>query len=118
MEKELLIGKITAVLSEKKCKNVLVIDVTEKTDVTEAFIVCSAKNPSQAKATYEELCAKLEGEDIYTAGVDGLREGRWIVMDYGKVIVHIFHTSLRDLYQFEKLWSAEDGSNVTRIEEE
>lgn len=118
MEKELLIKKIVAVLSDKKCKNILSIDVAEKTDVTEAYVVCSTRNPSQAKAAYEELCAVLEKEDVYTFGVDGLREGRWIVMDYGKVIVHIFHTSLRDLYQFEKLWGDENGANVTRYDEE
>lgn len=118
MEKDLLIKKITTILLDCKCKNVLSIDVSGKTDVTEAYVVCSAKNPPQAKAAYEELCAKLEAEDVYTLGVDGLREGRWIVMDYDKVIVHIFHTSQRDLYQFEKLWSDEDGKNVTVYDEE
>ena len=118
MEKEVLIEKIVAALSDKKCKNILSIDVTQKTDVAEAFLLCSAKNPSQAKAAYEEVCAKLEAEDIYTYRADGLKDGRWIVMDYGNVIVHIFHTSMRDLYQFEKLWGEEDESNVTRYDEE
>ena len=118
MEKDLLIKKITSILLDKKCKNVLSIDVAEKTDVTEAYVVCSARNPSAAKAAYEELCAVLEAEGVYTLGVDGLREGRWIVMDYDKVIVHIFHASLRDLYQFEKLWGDEDGKNITRYDEE
>ena len=118
METKELIEKIVKILDDKKCSNILSIDVTAKTDVTEAYVVCSARNPSQAKSTYEEICAKLEPEDIYTFGVDGLREGKWIVMDYGKVIVHIFHTSLRDLYRFEKVWSEEDGSNVTRYDAE
>ena len=118
MNAQLLTEKITAIMKDKRCKNILAIDVRAKTDVTETFILCSAKNPSQAKATYEEICAKLEPEGEYTASVDGLRDGRWIVMDYGKVIVHIFHTSMRDLYQFEKLWSEPDGSNVTLFEEE
>ena len=118
MEKELLIGKITKILLDKKCKNVLSIDVSSKTDVTEAYVICSAKNPPQAKATYEEICAILEAEGIYTLGVDGLREGRWIVMDYDNVIVHIFHSSQRDLYRFEELWSEPDGSNVTHYDAE
>ena len=64
MDKEYLIGKITAILLDKKCRNVLSIDVSEKTDVTEAYIVCTAKNPPQAKAAYEEICAVLEAEGI------------------------------------------------------
>ena len=118
MEKEQLIKTIAAVLAEKKCNNIISVDVSQKTDVTEAYVICSARNPSMAKAAYEEVCAKLEPEDEYTSGVDGLRDGRWIVMDYGKVIVHIFHTSMRDLYQFEKLWADESGANVTRFDEE
>ena len=118
MQKELLIEKIARILSDKHCKNILSIDVSEKTDVTDAFIVCSARNAPQAKGAYEEICAKLEAEDVFATRTDGLRDGRWIVMDYGNVIVHIFHTSMRDLYQFEKLWSEADESNVTRYEEE
>ena len=118
MDKQELLEKIAKILSDKHCKEILWIDVSQKTDTTEAFLICSARNPSSAKAAYEEICAKLEAEDIYTSAVDGLRDGRWIVMDYGKVIVHIFHASMRDLYQFEKVWAAEDGSNVTRYEKE
>ncbi len=116
MTKEQLISEITKILVDKKCRNVLSIDVSAKTDVTEAYIVCSAKNPPQAKAAYEEICAIMEAQGEYTYGVDGLREGRWIVMDYDKVIVHIFHTSVRDLYRFEELWGDADGKNITRFD--
>ena len=117
MTKEELISTITTVLIDKKCQNVLSIDVSAKTDVTEAYIVCSAKNPPQAKAAYEEVCAVMEAKGEYTYGVDGLREGRWIVMDFGKVIVHIFHTNIRDLYRFEELWGDVQGENITRYDQ-
>ena len=113
-----LLQTIAKILSDKKCKEILWIDVTAKTDATEAFLLCSARNPSLAKAAYEEICAKLEPEGVYTNNVDGLKDGRWIVMDYGKVIVHIFNYSVRDLYRFEALWANEDGSNVTNFEQE
>ena len=118
MEKSELIQKIAKALADKRCRDIIAIDVAAKTDATEAFLLCSAKSAQQAKGAYEEICERLEKEDEYTANVDGLKDGRWIVMDYGKVIVHIFHASLRDLYQFEKLWGEADDSNVTRYEEE
>ena len=118
METAELLQRIAKIVSDKKCKEILWIDVTEKTDATEAFLLCSARNPSLGKAAYEEICAKLEPEGVYTNNVDGLKDGRWIVMDYGKVIVHIFNYSIRDQYQFESLWANADGSNVTRYEEE
>ena len=118
METQELLQRISKILSDKKCKDILWIDVSAKTDATEAFLVCSARNPSLAKASYEEICAKLEPEDVYTNNVDGLKDGRWIVMDYGRVIVHIFNYAIRDQYKFEALWSEADGSNVTRYAEE
>lgn len=111
-------ARIAKILSDKKCKDILWIDVTAKTDATDAFLLCSARNPSLAKAAYEEICAQLEPDGIYTRSVDGLRDGRWIVMDYGSLIVHIFNYAIRDQYRFEALWSDEDGSNVTHFEEE
>ena len=117
MTKEELISTITTVLIDKKCQNVLSIDVSAKTDVTEAYIVCSAKNPPQAKAAYEEVCAVMEAKGEYTYGVDGLREGRWIVMDYGKVIVHIFHRDQREFYKLEKVWADAEDIPITTTEQ-
>ncbi len=118
MEPEELIKKLTHLLSEKHCTNIVVIDVKGKTDVADAFVVCSARNPSLGRAAYDEMTGKLEEEGIYSYRADGLKDGRWIAVDYGNVIVHIFHTAMRDLYQFEKLWAAEDGSNLRKVEEE
>ena len=118
METEKLIEKIVALLAKHKCQNIVVIDVKDKTDVAEAFVVCSARNPNLGRAAYDETTGKLEEEGIYASRADGLKDGRWIVIDYDRVIVHIFHTSMRDLYQFEKLWANEDGSNVTAVADE
>lgn len=118
METKELIEKIVALLAKHKCQNIVVIDVKDKTDVAEAFVVCSARNPNLGRAAYDETTGKLEEEGIYASRADGLKDGRWIVIDYDRVIVHIFHTSMRDLYQFEKLWANEDGSNVTAVADE
>ena len=118
MEKDTLIEEIVRLLYKNHCKNVVSIDITGKTDVADAFVVCSARNPSAGRAAYDELTGALEAQGVYAARADGLKDGRWIVIDYGAVIVHIFHTNTRDLYQFESLWSEEDKSNVKKYEEE
>lgn len=109
--------KIAKILCEKKCTDVLVIDVSEKTDITNSFIVCTARTMSLARAAYEEVCSKLEAEGIFSVRVDGQREGKWIVIDYGDVIVHIFHKDAREFYNFEKLWADSDFGNVKHIDE-
>ena len=118
METKELIEKIVKLLSEHHCKSIVSIDVSDKTDVADAFVVCSARNPNLGKAAYDDMTGKLEEEGIFAKRADGVKDGRWIVVDYGNVIVHIFHTSMRDLYKFEALWTEEDGSNVTEYSEE
>lgn len=118
MEKDKLIEEIVRLLYKNHCKNVVSIDITRKSDIADAFVVCSARNPNAGRAAYDEMTNALEEQGIYAARADGLKDGRWIVIDYGAVIVHIFHTSVRNLYQFEALWSEEDRSNVKEYAEE
>jgi len=105
-------------LQENHCKNVVSIDVTGKTDVADTFIVCSARNQNAARAAYDETTGKLEEQGVFAARADGTKDGRWIVIDYSSVIVHIFHSQMRDLYKFEALWANADSSNVTEYLEE
>ena len=118
MDQSKLIEEIVRLLRDNHCKNIVSIDVAGRTDVTDAFVVCSARNPNAARAAYDEMTGKLEEQGVYAERADGLKDGRWIVIDYGSVIVHIFHTHMRDFYQFEALWTTEDGSNVTSYPEE
>ena len=113
-----LTEKIVKLLDENHCKNIVSIDVAGKTDVADTFVVCSARNPNAGRAAYDIVTGKLEEEGIYASRADGVKDGRWIVVDYGSVIVHIFHTSMRDFYKFESIWAAEDESNVTKYFEE
>ena len=85
------------------------------TIVADYFVIATARSTAQAKAIYENVDEKLsKGEGLEPLRVDGTREGRWIVMDYGGVIVHIFNDDTRLLYCLDKLWS--DGNNVVKYE--
>ena len=118
MDSKELARKIAETLADRHITNIVTIDVSEKTAVTNYYVVGTARNATVAKTASDYLQDKLEGENkdgIFAAGKEGEREGRWIVLDYGLVIVHIFHTDLRDFYDFEKLWAEPDGSNVERF---
>ena len=117
MDSKELAKLIAELLADKHITNVVTIDVSAKTAVTNYYVVGTARNATVAKTASEYVQEKLEGEDkdgIYASAKEGEREGRWIVLDYGLVIVHIFHADLRDFYDFEKLWAEPDGSNVER----
>lgn len=106
--------RIAKLLAEKQNTNIVVIDVAEKSHITDYFVVSTAKSVSNAKAVCEHIQEVLEEDGIFVTRIDGEREGKWIVMDYTTVIVHIFHEELRDFYKFERLWVEPDDSNVTR----
>ena len=118
MDSKELAKLIVETLADRHITNIITIDVTNKTAVTNYYVVGTARNATVAKTASEYLQDKLEGENkdgIFASGKEGERDGRWIVLDYGLVIVHIFHTDLRDFYDFEKLWAEPDGSNVERF---
>ncbi len=112
--KELAISICTK-LEQSGITNILIVDVTHKTAIADYFVVGTAKNVTMCKAAAEDLTDKLEAEGIYADRKDGEKDGRWIVLDYDSVIVHVFHTEMRDFYNFEKLWADPMDANITKI---
>lgn len=109
-EKCLLICRL---LSDKKAGDIVYIDVSEKTSLCDYFIVCSGRSSTQVKSLADNLEEKLEKEyGEMPRRREGVREGRWAVVDYADVIVHIFSDEERDFYNLERLW--EDGKNIVR----
>ena len=113
MKKTLRICKF---LSDKKASGIVYIDVESKTSLCDYFIICSGRSSTQVKSLAENLDEKMEEQyGIIPRRKEGLREGRWAVLDYEDVIVHIFNDEERDFYHLERLW--EDGKNLTKYEE-
>ena len=106
---------ICAVLSSKKGRNIVYIDVEDKTSLCDYFVICSGTSSTQVKSLAENLDEKLDKDYSLTPRrKEGIREGRWAVLDYQDVIVHVFNDEMRDFYCLERLW--EDGKNLTRYE--
>lgn len=99
-------------LSGKKAENIIMIDVEELTIIAECFVIASGRSAIQVKALCDEVEEKLEKLGFRHIRIEGYAPGRWIVLDYGDVLVHIFHEEERKFYNMERLW--EDGMNTTR----
>ena len=102
---------IAYLLDFKKGKDVVTIDVTEKTAEVDYFVISSVFSQSAVIALanfVEDELAKCGLEPVHRD-----REGKWVALDYGSVIMHVFHKDLRDYYQIERLWS--DGINEKRF---
>lgn len=105
--------KICGLLDSKKAEDITVLSVEHLTIIADYFVIATARSTAQAKALEEVVEEKLSKEDgIEPLRVDGVKEGRWVVIDYGGVIVHVFNDETRVMYCLDKLWA--DGNNVTK----
>lgn len=111
-----LATRICQFLSSKKAEDIVLLDVREKTSICDYFIIASGRSSLQVKSLCENLEEELSKKDaLEPKRMEGVKEGRWGVIDYGDVIVHVFNDESRLFYHLERLW--EDGENVTRFKD-
>ena len=79
------------------------------TSITDYFVICSGRSAQAVHTLYEEVSDRMAEKGVAFRRNDGVRESRWIVLDYSSVIVHIFHPEEREHYNIERLWA--DGTN-------
>ena len=91
-------------LYDKKALDVIAIDVADKTIVADWFIICSGRAVPQVKALCDEVEEKAPELGLTVRRKEGYAEGRWIVVDFGDILVHIFHPDERQYYNMERLW--------------
>jgi len=89
----------------KKAADVVALDVRDLTSYTDVFIICSGRSNRQVSAIAQFIQADLKKQKIKPVSVEGIKEGHWVLLDYGQVIIHVFHESARDFYDLEGLWA-------------
>jgi ribosome-associated protein len=91
--------------SEKKATDIVAIDLREISGFTDYFVICSGSSEPQLKAILGEVRDKLKEEHgRRPLAVDGFPMSQWVVLDYGDVVIHIFHENKRAFYAIEDLW--------------
>ncbi|CAM3767682.1 ribosome silencing factor [Tsukamurella ocularis] len=89
---------------DKLATDVVVLDVSEQLVLTEAFVIASAGNERQVNAIVEEVEDQLREAGVKPTRREGAREGRWALLDFLDIVVHVFHEEEREYYALEKLW--------------
>lgn len=92
-------------VTARKAEAVTALDVRGLTSFADAFIICSARSNRQVSAIAEHVQRFLRDHAIKPLSVEGQREGHWVLMDYGSVIIHVFYESTRRFYDLEGLWA-------------
>ena len=95
----------------KKATDIVVLDVRGLTSIADFFIICSGSSNRQVMAIAEFIQIYLKKHGIKPLSVEGVKEGHWILLDYGHVIIHVFYEPLRNFYDLEGLWT--DAKRIT-----
>ncbi len=93
-----------------KALNLVLLDVARFSSFADYFIICSGKSGRQVQGIADNLETELKNKGLRPIGIEGKREGHWVLLDYGDVIIHVFYDPIRYFYDLESLWS--DASRV------
>ena len=98
------VARAADVALERKAHAVSILDLRGISSATDFFVLASGNSDVQVKAIAEHIVAELKGEGARPEHVEGIRGGRWILLDYIDFVVLVFHPQARDFYQLENLW--------------
>lgn len=89
---------------EKKARDIVGLDLAGKSPVTDYFVLCSGSNKPQIKAICDNIDDKMAELGVNPLRIEGYKEARWVLMDYGMLVVHIFDDESREYFNLERLW--------------
>lgn len=99
-----LIRAAAAAASEKKATEIVAFDVSDQLVITDAFLVASAANERQVKSVVDEIEDALREIGAKPVRREGVQDGRWALLDYADIVVHVQHSEERQFYALERLW--------------
>jgi ribosome-associated protein len=97
---------------EYRANDVVMLDLRGVSDMTDFFVIASGTSDTHVRALGEHVLDELRREGAVAHHVEGLTQGRWVLLDYVDFVVHIFHPTLRNFYQLERLWSDAERTPV------
>ncbi|MCH3960002.1 MAG: ribosome silencing factor [Selenomonas sp.] len=90
--------------SDKKARDIVIMDMKGISSSTDYFVVCSANTATQVRAIADNIEEELAKEGVAFNHKEGYREGEWVLLDFGDVIAHVFMQEAREYYALERLW--------------
>lgn len=99
-----LARRIAELCLDNKANDVVILDLEGATEMTDYFVIASGTSDTHVRSTAQHLAETLKAEGFAPHHVEGESQGRWVLVDFVDVVVHLFHPALRSYYQLERLW--------------
>jgi ribosome-associated protein len=101
-----LAQRAAAILLDRKANDVVLLSLKGVSDMTDYFLIASGTSDTHVRALGNSVLEDMKKDSAQTAHhVEGLQAGRWVLLDYVDFVVHVFHPTLRNFYQIERLWA-------------
>lgn len=100
-----LLDIVVAAAEEKKAMDLVVLDLQEISLIADYFVICHGNSDTQVQAIMNEVRKRVHEAGVAARGMEGMESSRWVLLDLGDIVIHIFHRDEREYYNIEKLWS-------------
>lgn len=99
-----ILNRIVRLLYDKKAVNIMAIDVSAVSTLTDCFLIAEGNVERHVTALAHAVIDQESALENRPYAVEGLKVGEWVVIDFGELIIHLFHPDMREKYQFESIW--------------
>lgn len=104
MDENKLLQTLATACDDRKAEDIIVLDMQQLSPITDYYLICHGNNERQVQSIAKSVKDALDKEDIHIERVEGLENGRWVLVDVGSIICHVFHKEERSYYNLERLW--------------
>lgn len=118
MNTEQLTDLVRTALDDLKGIDITVLDVHQKTSVTDAMVICTGTSVRHVKSLANEVLVKAKEAGVEPLGCEGEAQGDWVLIDLADVVVHVMTEQTRSFYALEKLWSVDAGDEPNEVVEQ
>lgn len=98
------VRRAAELLLDRKAIDVTLLDLRKLSSATDYFLIATGRSDTHVSAIADHLVDELKSEGVRPVGLEGMRGGRWVLVDYVDFVVHVFHPAAREFYQLERLW--------------
>ncbi len=102
-----LAKKILELLQESKAEEIVLIDVRDSSNLADYLFICEGRSQLHCRGIAQNVAFRLKHQGDVHLGIEGELEGNWVLLDYGNIILHVFHPEIRKYYNIEKLYTSD-----------